>query len=353
MTQLLRTAIPVVSAHAPGLVLAREHADAAMAAVKSSASFSNIAGLTLVDGFDMLADPQSNLKSSRIFEENVNRLRGELYVGGHDDAQRRFELHQLLMVAGFYARAANMHSTKADPVRFLANHYNFDVRRDKNVLGAVKDAAFGDSPAPASNELLGDLFQTERHLFGQHRLQPIGGKQYMMPGVWLHLVKTEEELLRLLALEPVAKHGNFETIIQPDDQRVNSVSGGAWSAERKDQQLWTKQDRWEAVMLRCKAEAEAPITPPTKLYAPDEDLGQYRLRVLRPPPPMSWADRIREALLQLWVYWFSFWVLFWMVDEEVITFLGLIYARYQQLAFLKEEAKKSGGKVYMATSKMS
>uniref|UniRef100_A0A7S1R6J8 Uncharacterized protein n=1 Tax=Neobodo designis TaxID=312471 RepID=A0A7S1R6J8_NEODS len=353
MTQLLRTAIPVVSAHAPGVVMGREHADAAIAAVKASAGFSNVQGLTLPDGLDMLTDANANLKSSRIFEENVNRLRGELYVGGHDDPQRRFELHQLLMVAGFYARAANMHSTKADPVRFLANHYNFDVRRDKSVLHAVKDVAFNDAATPATNDLLGELLETERHLFGQHRLQPIGGKQYMMPGVAVRHIKTEEELLRLLALEPVVKHGNFETVIVPDDKRVTSVGSGGWKTTRDKEILITKQDRWDAVLLKCKPEPEPPIAPPTKLYSPDEEYGHFRLRVLRPPPPMSWAEKMREVLLQVWVYWFSFWALFWMVDEEVIAFIGLIYARYKQLAFLQEEAKRSHSKVYMATSKLS
>lgn len=353
MTQLLRKTLPVITAHAPGVVLARDHANVAIDAIRDAASYSNIKGLTLVDGLDMLTDPSQNLASTRVFEENVNRLRGELYVGGHDDALRRFEIHQLLMVAGFYARAANQHSTKIDPIRFVSNHYNFDVRRDKVILGSVKDAVFGEAKA-ASNAVLGDLLITERHLFGQHRLQPISGRQYMMPGVSLRLVKTEEELKRLLELEPVAKHGNFEMVLERDDLRVQTVNSGGWTRNAQifvTQEKVQKQERWDVCVLRCKAEPEVPVAPPMKIYTGTE--AEFRLRVLRPPPPMSFIERMKETLLQLWVYWFSFWVLFWMVDEEVITLVGLILARYQQLSMLKEEAKRTGGKVYIATSRFN
>lgn len=353
MTQLLRKTIPVVSTHAPGLVLGREHADEAMSAVRGSTAFANMQGLSLVDGLDMLTDPSQNLAASRVFEENVNRLRGELYVGGHDDPSRRFEIHQLLMVAGFYARAANQHSTKLDPSRFISNHYNFDVRRDKVILGAVRDVAFGEGKA-SNNTVLGDLLQTERHLYGQHRLQPVAGRQYMMPGVSLRLVKTEDELRRLLALEPVQKHGNFELAEMREDGAISTFNGDGWKLtglhnDTKAKSL--KQDRWMNLVLRCKPEPEPPITPPLKIYESGEET--FRLRVLLPPPPMSFTERMKEMLLQLWVYWFSFWILFWMVDEEIITFVGLIFARYQQLAVLKEEAKRTGGKVYMATSRFS
>jgi hypothetical protein len=350
MTQLLRAAIPVVSAHAPGVVMSREHADAAMAAVRKSAVFSNLQGISLVDGIDMLTDGQRNLAATRVFEENVNRLRGELYVGDHDDPARRLELHQLLMTAGFYARAANQHSTKQDPTRFLANHYNFDVRRDKIILGAVRDAVYG-AAQPESNKVLGDLLITERHLFGAHRLQPISGRQYLLPGVSLRLVKTEEELKRLLELEPVQKHGNFELFYEQDENRIQYLGTG-WKKAGYARQAKAVHERWEKAHVRCRPEAEAPIAPPVKIYD-DESMTDFQLRVLRAPPLVSLSERIKEKLLQLWVYWFSFWMLFWMVDEEVITLVGLIYARYKQLQVLKEEAKRSGGKIYIATSRFN
>lgn len=341
MSSLLRATLPAVTLHAPATLLTRAQADAAISAVRESLSNVNVK-VPLVDAYDMLTDPVHNKNASRIMEEAVNSLRGELYVGGHDDPARRFELHQLLMGAGFYARAANVHTTPTDPIRFVSNHYNFDVRRDKAILASVKNVTFGDAKE-ANNQVVSSLLQTERHLFGQHRLLPVSGRQYLVPGLSLRLVKTEEELKRLLELPPIQQHGNFELLYVADDMRIQPSDGMAVHDNK------AVHERWTNAIVRCRPEPEPAIAPP--LTQVNEELTSFRLRVLLAPPILSMSERIKETLLNLWVYWFSFWILFWMVDEEVITLVGLIWARYKQMQVLKEEAKKSGGKVYIATSK--
>lgn len=343
MSKLLRAALPGNTIRAPAQILTREQADAAIAAYKSSAAFANIS-LPLADGFDMLASQDQQKQARKLFDESVVGLRSELYANPHDDPIRRLEIHHMLMAAGYYSRAADIVSKPHDGVRFVSNHYNFDVRRDQAIVDAVKAGCFQEMK-PEQSQLISQLFITERFLHGDRRLVPVGGKQWLLPGINLRLITEEEELKRLLELDPVKADGNFKLSYADQENRVVDVN-----TIHEKYEAHTVHERWVSATVSCAPETEAPFGMLTS-QTTDPHKTTFRMRVLREAPKLSFGERTREFLLQLWVYWFGFWILFWLVDEEVLTLIGLIYARYRQMAVLKEEARRTGGKVYIASGK--
>jgi len=242
------------------------------------------------------------------------------------------------MAAGFYCRACEIYGDRLEPVRFVVNHYNYDVRRDRPITNLVHQTLLEHLPSTKeSDEMLGDILLMERRLFGTKRLQPITGDQWLCLGCPLKDLKEEKELVRIMNLPTVKEFGNLEV---------------SWL---------DKEGRWKEATLRCLPEPEgtpaplslevdvAPITASGLAWStakPVATIPDWRLRALKPAPPLTWREYTRERLLQLWVYFFSFWAIFFMVDEEVITLIGLIWGKYHHSKIMAAEAERLGTRPY-------
>jgi hypothetical protein len=236
-------------------------------------------------------------------------------------------------------------------VRFVVNHYNFDVRRDSHLVRQVRNSVLTAEETPEADALTKELLLLERYLFGAQRLRPTGGKQYLMLGIDMDEFKDEKQLQAVLDLHVVKSHGNFVFTVR--DEVRNSAKGAQ-----------AVQERWKVANVRCAPEPEVE----GKVVIFSEELmelnrvstsagaklkSDYDLRFLLPAAILPFWERVKLFLLDAWVYFFGFWVLFWLIDEEIFAVITLLYTRYHSKKVLAEEAKLAGGggKVYLASSK--
>ncbi|KEG13668.1 hypothetical protein DQ04_00861100 [Trypanosoma grayi] len=230
-----------------------------------------------------------------------------------------------LMYAAILAKTSVL---KGESTRFVLHHYNFDVRRDTVITRTVHKTLLENlTSTPESDKLLSDLLLLERRLFGRLRFAPTAGRQWFVLGLPFEDIKSEKDIYRVLGIPVVKTSGNFEL--------------------RED----ATEKMWKKIIVSPKSEAansfaeEGGFTP----HHAERELCLER-RVQKPAPPMEFWDRVKDTLLRYWVIWFSLWIMFFMVDEEIITIVALILLKWRQTQILEEEAEKTGGKVYIASS---
>lgn len=265
-----------------------------------------------------------------LFDEYITSLRSELANRNVTDPFHRMQLHEAIMAAGFYQRAANPNVLHGEGTRFVLNHFNFDVRRDTAITTAVHGSLLTNrSATPQSEKLLSDLLQLERRLFGHYRFAPTGGKRWFCLGVCFDDVKTEEEVVRLLDLAPVKKDGNIGMSIEDNEKEL-----------------------WKTVSVSPKKEETLSFLEARDLHKTLRDVDvSVQLRINKPPKPLDFWERLREKLLRYWVIWLTCWLMFFMVDEEIIALVSLIILKYKSMRIMEAEAEKTGGKVYVARAR--
>jgi len=336
MPAFLKALIPISTRKYPARLLLAEELPLAVYAVKTRLDLLGTK-TPLLQAVEMLAaeDQATIRQSQRVFAEAADKFRHDLYLGDIKDPVQRLATHEALMAAGYYARTTDFRASPVDGVRFVLSHYNFDVRRDRALVNTVHDSIMTHTETKEADALACELLMLERYLFGAKRLAPVGGKQWLMLGVELKEFRDEEQLRAVLEMPPVAANGNFKL-------------------EIRDEVSKTSQERWKIAHVSCLPEKEPQFAPQVEgtPAAPLAKLTTFDLRVLKPAPILPFWERVKQRALELWVGFFSFWILFWIVDEEVIAFTGLIWARYQQMKMLKEEAKRTGGRVYMSSTKL-
>lgn len=262
------------------------------------------------------------------FGKCVDELRAQLYRKDNNDPRHRLELHEAIMAAGFYERVINVTQLEGEGIRYVLNHYNFDVRRDTHITSKVHETLLADkTTTPESNQLLRDLLLLERRLTGEYRFSQSGGRRWFTLGMPLSEIKTEEEVNRLMDLEVIKSDGNF-TVGEIDSSKL-----------------------WKTVTIKPNAETTTTFAEVAGIYKDARAVDTvFELRVQKPTPPLDFWERLRETLLHYWVLWFALWATFFMVDEEIITLAALIFLKHKQTQILEEEAEKSGGKVYVASA---
>ena len=332
MVHLLSALVPNVTLRLPGVL----SADQVAAAQKA---FDEAQGLIRVktpmnDALASLADAKSARANVKAFAESQTAFRNALYDVTCKDPTRRILIHQAVMGAGFYKKvtesmAGNNHNAHQE----IFHTYNFDLRRDDAILRSIHHTVKHDKTATdESNETLSNVLLLERRLFGQNRFHEVAGLQYLVMGVPFKDIETEKELDRILALEPVRQSGNFiKSYDDPDP-------------ELKDAHV----KRWKHAVVKCGPEEQQPYQEACGNAVPANELPDFRLRILKPAPPVPFWSRFRQKLLELWVMFFTFWAMFFMVDEEILTLIGLIVTKWKQTRIMKEEAEKAGNaKIYV------
>ncbi|RNF25904.1 uncharacterized protein Tco025E_01908 [Trypanosoma conorhini] len=325
---LFTALVPVNSVKAPRLISGEQLETAKKAVVEAEPLLGKA---PLGAAFDLMADLSNFHKQrelDRVLEECITFYRSELYKPPVTDPFQRLQLHEAIMAAGFYQRSAKKSFLKGESTRFVLNHYNFDLRRDNSITRTVhKTLQEGRTSTTESDKLLGDLLLLERRLFGRMRFAPTAGRQWFVLGLPLEDIKTEADVHRVLNIPVVKQHGNFET---------------------KEEDLGKL---WKKIIV-------FPNTEPTSSFYEDggietqvaeKDL-RLECRIQKPAPPLEFWDRVKDTLLRYWVIWFSLWIMFFMVDEEIITVVALIFLKWRQTQILEEEAEKTGGKVYIASA---
>lgn len=289
-------------------------------------------GIDLQSAIETLSKPIDARERRQLiqqFSDCVDQLRGELYKKDRTDAMTRLQLHEAIMAAGFYQRALNTMELKGESIRFVLNHYNFDVRRDVPITHQVHDSLLDNrETTKESEQLVRDLLLLERRLNGKYRLALTNGRRWLTLGLPLSDIKSETELRRVLDLPVVKEVGNF-----------------ALSSADVDKM-------WMAFTVTPQAEEQPSFLEEAGLQKTLKDSDVlFVLRQRKPEKPVEWWDRMREILLRYWVLWFALWVSFFMVDEEVITLVALIFLKHRQTKILEEETRKAGGgKIYVASA---
>ncbi|KAH9601740.1 hypothetical protein LSM04_006889 [Trypanosoma melophagium] len=325
---LFSALVPLNVAQLPHLITA-DHLETAKKAANEATSL--IGNAPLVEALDLLTDLTNFRKqreADKLFEECMTSYRGELYRSTVTDPFQRLQLHEAIMAVGFYQRSANPNVLKGENTRFVLHHYNFDVRRDTAITRTVHYTLLETlSSTPDSDKLLGDLLLLERRLFGKLRFLPTAGRQWFVLGLPLEEIKTEADIHRVLDITVVKEHGNFE-LKENDSEKL-----------------------WKVVTVRPKPENSPSFIEEGAFITNhmEKDLELIR-RIEKPKPPIEFWDRVKETLLRYWVIWFSLWIMFFMVDEEIITVIALIFLKWRQTKIIEEEAERSGGKVYIASS---
>lgn len=263
------------------------------------------------------------------FSGCVDALRSSLYRKDLSNPIDRLQVHEAIMAAGFYQRTISPTQLSGEHMRFVLNHYNFDVRRDTAITQMLHNSLLKDKEiTPESEKLLRDILLLERRLYGMYRFAPTSGRRWLVLGMKLSDVDSEAEFQRIVSLPALKEDGNFI---------VSEIDSGA---------------HWKTMKLAPGKEGTCSFAEASGLYkdtAAEKDL-MLELKIQKPVPPMEFWDRVKDKLLRYWVIWFSLWVMFFMVDEEIITLVALLVLKWKQTAILEEEARKTGGKVYIASS---
>ncbi|KAK7200867.1 hypothetical protein NESM_000145300 [Novymonas esmeraldas] len=258
----------------------------------------------------------------------VDGLRAQLYRKDSTDPRQRLELHEAVMAAGFYERVISVTQLEGEGIRYVMNHFNFDVRRDTAITQKVHETLSEEkTTTPESEHLLRDLLLLERRLAGKYRFSQSGGRRWFALGMALSEIKSEEEAMRLLDISVIKSDGNF-TRVDVDSEKL-----------------------WKTVTIRPNDEAQVTFAEAGNIFKDARETDTvFELRVQKPQTPPDYWERLRETLLRYWVLWFAAWVTFFMVDEEIITLVALIFLKHRQTTILEEEAQRSGGKVYIASA---
>ena len=135
--------------------------------------------VSLVPALELCKDVTgaNHRKIVSLFEDSITSLRSELANRTVTDPYHRMQIHEAIMAAGFYQRAANPNVLHGEGTRFVLNHFNFDIRRDTAITSAVHNSVLVNKAATSeSDKLLSDLLLLERRLFGHYRFAPTGGK---------------------------------------------------------------------------------------------------------------------------------------------------------------------------------
>ncbi|EPY36711.1 hypothetical protein STCU_00445 [Strigomonas culicis] len=325
--EFFSTLVPNAVVTAPAFLTEPELSAAKAAIQERQAIFR---GIDLAAPFEVLTNvdsmPKRN-KAQKDFEHLVDELRGVMYKPSCVDPSHRLQLHEAIMAAGFYARSINTNELHGESIRFVVNHFNFDVRRDTLITKKVHESLLEEvTTTKESEELLSQLLQLERHLSGHYRFHPTGGRRWFTLGLALSELGTEAEVDRVLNLPIVKEHGNFAK-----------------------SEVTDKDPLWKTVVVTPQKESFTTFLESAGLDkgVRADDLA-YNLRVEKPAKPLEYWERVREMLLRYWVIWFSLWAMFFMVDEEIITLVALIVLKHRQTKILEEEAERTGGKVYIA-----
>lgn len=259
----------------------------------------------------------------------VDSLRSMLYEKRFAKAVDRLQIHEAIMAAGFYERAICPTQLSGENLRFVLNHYNFDIRRDLPITQLIHHSFVENKESSQESEnLLRDILLLERRLFGKYRFAPTAGRRWLVLGLGLSDVDSEKEFNRMANFPALKEDGNF-VVSEVDNEKL-----------------------WKTVILIPGEETVQSFAELSGVYK-DVNLEKelkLELRVQKPIPPMEFWDRVKDRLLRYWVIWFTLWVMFFMVDEEIITLVALFVLKWKQTAILEEEAKKTGGKVYIASS---
>ena len=329
MVHFFNSLLPTNLVKVPALISAQQLA-VAKAAIGEERQFLPDAPLEAGLELCQSADNTSIKRIVPLFQDCINLYRAELYKPTVNDPFHRLQLHQAIMAAGFYERAANPLVLHGDGTRFVLNHYNFDVRRDLHITRFISSGISEKELPLATEKVLADLIQLERRLFGPNRLLTTRGKQWLACGVALTDVKGEDELLRLLELPVVKKHGNF-SLSYVDDPKVLWKTGVLEAGEEETPSFQTARDI-------------GSTTNPDDL--------KFKLRVQKPVAPLTRWERIRERLLRYWVIWLSFWITFWFIDEEVITLVSMIVMKAKTMKIQRKLAEEAGeDRIYVARNK--
>ncbi|CCW61376.1 unnamed protein product [Phytomonas sp. EM1] len=326
---LFSAVVPHAKLFNGGGPLTEEELGVANAAIAERDEILHMSGLkSAVNSLLTVDSPHKRRALIKAMGDSMDVLRSELYKKSCVDVNRRVQIHEAIMAAGFYQRAIDMNVLKGEAVRFVLNHYNFDVRRDVAITKAVHDVLLSKEGASLdSDQLIRDLLLLERRLYGKYRFASTGGRRWLTLSVELSDIKTKEEMNRLMNLPSIKEEGNFTL----------SVNGG--------------EKLWETLVLTPNEETETSFLEMANLHSTVKKSDfTYTLRVQKPLKPITFAERFKEALLHYWVIWFSLWIMFFMVDEEIITLVALIFLKHRQTQIMHEEAKKTKGKVYVATS---
>lgn len=324
MVHLLTALLPTATVRLPQILLTAAQRDVAVTAIREAHPIINI-NTHMEEALSLLTlEAVEARRSKKAFVESADLYRAQLRGNSITNPLRRIQIHQALMAAGYYARCVDLHVV-GDPTEFVLNHYRFDIRRDTIVTQAVHQSVLEHmKTTPESDEALTNLILMERRLFGQNRLANVGGKQFIVLGVPTAEITDEAELKYVLDLAPIKQHGNFTL-------SYNTNLPGA-------------EDRWKIATVTSGVETDYIPFDTTKVEASKL---KFDLKILLPEKPKTFKERLKQTLLEYWVMWFAFWCMFWLVDEEILTLIGLIFAKYKQTQMLKEEAEKTGGKVYI------
>lgn len=328
---LFTTLLPTNLVKAPQLITS-DHLAQIKNALKESSPFVNATTNAAVTKALTMCTDVTVAKVGAVtsaFDDAVLQLRGELNAKRpgalSDDPYRRLQIHECIMAAGFYQRAASPNVLHGEGTRFITHHFNFDVRRDTVLTKAVHASLLESRVStPESDKLLSDLLLLERKVFGKYRFVSTSGRRWLCLGVELEEITSEKELERLLALPSIKNDGNL-SLKKIDD----------------DKELWYSLD-------------VEPADEPCFITARDLHSSYtssdvvWTLRVNKPPIPLTFWERVRERLLRYWVIWFSMWMMFFMVDEEIIALVSLIILKWKQMRNLQREADKTGDKIYIA-----
>jgi hypothetical protein len=333
MVHFFNSLLPTNLVKVPSLISAQQLSVASLAIEEAKPMLTDAPlteGLTICQHIEFA----SAKKVIPLFQDCIASYRAELVKPNVKDPFHRLQLHQAIMAAGFYERAANSLVLHGEGTRFVLNHYNFDVRRDVEITRFMRANILekaDEALKPNVEQVFADLLQLERRLFGPNRLVPVRAKQWLVCGVPLTDVKSEKELHRLLELPVVKTYGNFKFSEVDEGPKVLFKMGYVEACEEQIASFQTARDLGAAIK-------------PSDL--------KFALKISKPVTPLTRWERIRERLLRYWVIWLSFWISFWFVDEEVITLISMIYMKVKTTKIQKALAEEAGEETfYVARAK--
>ncbi|KPA86528.1 putative mitochondrial hypothetical protein [Leptomonas pyrrhocoris] len=325
---LFTALVPQVKVQGPHFLTADE-VTAAAAALEERKAYLNVPQLTQgIESLSNIGTAHEQRDAIGKFAKSVDELRAQLYRKDSIDPRRRLEIHEAIMAAGFYERVISVTQLEGEGIRYVLNHYNFDVRRDTTITSKVHETLLEEKTTTAeSDQLLRELLLLERRLTGEYRFSQSGGRRWFALGLPLSEITTETEAQRLMNLDVIKSDGNL-TMAEVDSSKM-----------------------WKTVTIKPNGESHTTFAEAAGIFKDGRAADVvFELRVQKPIPPLDYWERLRETLLHYWVLWFALWVSFFMVDEEIITLVALIFLKHKQTQILEEEAEKSGGKVYVASA---
>ena len=335
MVNFLNAVVPGTVVRIPSL-LTRAQADVAAKHISDVQALLGNSKAPLAAAIQECVEIKTPYKIRPMFDECITAYRSELYKDIKDPFHR-LTLHEAIMAAGFYYHSlATQAGVPTENRRFVVNHYNFDARRDRILTEGVHKAVISKEHTPEEDRLLTDLLQLERRLFGDYRMVPVSGTQFLCLGLPCSEITNEEELKRILDYPIMRDHGGFGT----------REEEGCHQTKKKATKI---ADRWKKTTVFSKIEADHEMMSLPSTYervTPEEKT--FTVTTLLPAPPLTWRERLREAMLRAFVTGFAIWLSIWFIDEELATLIVLLVLKYKQTKNMREEAEKTESKLYLA-----